>query len=137
MLMRAIRLLANRQPLQARELADPEPGEGEVVVDVQRAGICHSDAHYRGEAGRTALPVTLGHEVAGVVSAVGANVSGLKEGDRVALHYLVSCGTCERCRRHGEQFCATGAMLGKERDGGYAEKIAVPAINAVPVPDQV
>lgn len=135
--MRAIRLLANNQPLELRDLPDPTPGEGEIVIDVHCAGICHSDAHYRAELGRTAIPVTLGHEIAGVVSAAGANVHGVNKGDRVALHYLVSCGTCERCTRYGEQFCAQGAMLGKERDGGYAERIVVPASNAVPIPDEV
>jgi propanol-preferring alcohol dehydrogenase len=81
--------------------------------------------------------VTLGHEVAGVVSAVGPNVDRVRVGERVALHYLLSCGTCERCRNYGEQFCSTGAMIGKERDGGYAEKIVVPAGNAIPIPDEV
>jgi 2-desacetyl-2-hydroxyethyl bacteriochlorophyllide A dehydrogenase len=64
-------------------------------------------------------------------------VSDVRHGQRVALHYLLYCGTCEREKRHGEQFCADGAMLGKERDGGYAERILVPAANAVLVPDEV
>ena len=135
--MRAIRLIETNQQLQWADLADPAPGAGEIVVDVHRAGICHTDAHYRGGAGKTTLPVTLGHEVAGVVSAVGAGVTDVREGQRVALHYLVSCGTCPRCIRHGEQFCPTGEMLGKERDGGYAQRIVVPALNAIPVPDEV
>ena len=135
--MQTIRLLEQGQPLEPVDLPDPSPGEGEIVVTVQRAGICHTDAHYRAGAGKVTLPVTLGHEVAGVVSAVGANVSDVREGDRVALHYLVTCGTCERCQRHGEQFCATGAMIGKERDGGYAQRIVIPAANAIPIPDGV
>ncbi len=135
--MQAIRLIEYGKPLQSVEVPDPAPGEGEIVVDVHRAGICHTDAHYRAGSGKTALPVTVGHEIAGVVSAIGANVTGLREGERVALHYLVYCGTCERCRRYGEQFCASGEMLGKERDGGYAERIVVPAANAIPIPDEV
>jgi propanol-preferring alcohol dehydrogenase len=135
--MQTIRLFAPTQPLRFAALSSLSPGDGEIVVDVQRAGICHTDAHYRAGSGKTNLPVTLGHEVAGVVSAIGAGVSGLREGQRVALHYLVSCGTCERCRKHGEQFCSSGAMLGKERDGGYAEQIVVPAVNAIPIPDEV
>jgi propanol-preferring alcohol dehydrogenase len=135
--MHAIRLVEPTQPLQSSEVADPSPGPGEIVVDVQRAGICHTDAHYRSGTGKTNLPVTLGHEVAGVVSAVGAGVTGLREGQRVALHYLVSCGECPRCKRHGEQFCPTGQMIGKERDGGYAQRIVVPAFNAIPIPDGV
>ncbi len=107
------------------------------MVDIHRAGICHTDAHYRGGTGKTILPVTLGHEVAGVVSAVGDGVTDISEGQRVALHYLVYCGECERCRNFGEQFCSTGAMLGKDRDGGYAQRIVIPAINAIPIPDEV
>ena len=135
--MQTIRLVEPGQPLQLTDLPDPTPGPGEVVVDVHRAGICHTDAHYRAGAGKTNLPITLGHEVAGVVSAVGDGVKDVREGQRVALHYLVSCGTCERCQRHGEQFCESGAMLGKEHDGGYAQRIKVPAFNAVPIPDEV
>ncbi|HEY5610022.1 MAG TPA: alcohol dehydrogenase catalytic domain-containing protein, partial [Thermoanaerobaculia bacterium] len=123
--MRAIRLIETQRPLQLIEIGEPAPGSGEIVVDVRRAGICHSDAHYRSESGRATLPVTLGHEVAGVVSAIGTNVDRPQVGDRVALHYLISCGICERCRAYGEQFCSQGAMIGKERDGGYAEKIVV------------
>lgn len=135
--MHAIRLTESQQPLQHFELPDPTPGPGEIVVDVHRAGICHTDAHYRAGSGKTNLPITLGHEVAGVVSAIGANVTDVREGQRVALHYLVSCGTCERCRKFGEQFCPTGEMLGKERDGGYAQRLVIPAVNAIPIPDNV
>ena len=135
--MQAIRLVEPAQPLQSSDVADPSPGAGEVVVDVHRAGICHTDAHYRAGTGKTNLPITLGHEVAGVVSAVGEGVTDLREGQRVALHYLTSCGTCERCQKYGEQFCPEGGMLGKERDGGYAQRIVVPAFNAIPIPDGV
>ena len=113
------------------------PKQTSAVVDIRAAGICHSDAHYRADHGRVALPVTLGHEIAGVVAAAGENVDTLQPGDRVALHYLISCGTCGHCRRYGEQFCVNGEMLGKDRDGGFAEMIVVPAVNAVPIPDEV
>lgn len=135
--MQAIRLTAQQQPLEPADVPDPSPGGGEIVVDIHRAGICHTDAHYRAGSGKTNLPVTLGHEIAGVVSAIGDGVRDVRVGQRVALHYLVSCGTCERCRRYGEQFCPTGEMLGKERDGGYAQRIVVPAFNAIPIPDEV
>lgn len=135
--MRALRLTATSQPLELVELPDPSPGSDEIVVDIVRSGICHTDAHYRAGAGKTTLPVTLGHEIAGTVSAIGSSVASLAVGDRVALHYLVSCGTCERCQRYGEQFCSSGQMLGKERDGGYAERIVVPAVNAIPIPASV
>ncbi|HYO75308.1 MAG TPA: zinc-binding dehydrogenase, partial [Thermoanaerobaculia bacterium] len=63
--------------------------------------------------------------------------TGLQPGQRVAMHYLFYCGTCERCRKFGEQFCSEGGMIGKERDGGYAQRIVIPAVNAIPIPDEV
>src|SRR5436309_14658614 len=110
--MHAVRLTNRRSPLIDDEIGEPVAGPGDVVVDIRAAGICHSDAHYRAGGGSVNLPLTLGHEVAGVVAGTG---------HRVALHYL-----------HDD-----GRMLGKEVDGGYAERIAVPAANAVPIPDGV
>lgn len=135
--VRAVRLFHHRKPLVNATVTDPVPGPGEIVVEVRAAGICHSDAHYRADIGRASLPITLGHEVAGVVVDFAPDVQNAIAGDRVALHYLVSCGTCASCRRYGEQFCANGEMIGKDRDGGYAERIVVPAANAVPIPDEI
>jgi 2-desacetyl-2-hydroxyethyl bacteriochlorophyllide A dehydrogenase len=135
--VQAVRLLRPGTPLQNQTLKDPTPAAGEVVVDVIAAGICHSDAHYRAGDGRVALPLTLGHEIAGIISEVGEEVEHLQAGDRVALHYLIACGQCHACRHSGEQFCATGQMIGKDRDGGYAQYIVVPARNAVLVPEEV
>ncbi len=115
-------------------LEAPAPGPGELIVQVKAAGICHSDAHYRSGVGSTRHPLTLGHEVAGVVAAVGADVTAPRVGDRVCLHYLVTCGVCRECRAGREQFCATVEMIGKDRDGGYAELICVPARNVHPLP---
>jgi propanol-preferring alcohol dehydrogenase len=81
--------------------------------------------------------MTLGHEVAGVIEEVGAQVTNVNVGDRVCLHYLVTCGDCRYCATGNEQFCATGSMIGKYQDGGYAEYIAVPSRNAVPLPDDI
>jgi propanol-preferring alcohol dehydrogenase len=81
------------------------------------------------------LPLTLGHEVAGVVEQVGAEVKGFRLGDRVCLHYLATCGECAFCRDNNEQFCPHGAMIGKHRDGGYAEFILMPGRSVFPLPD--
>jgi propanol-preferring alcohol dehydrogenase len=106
-----------------------------VCVRVRAAGICHSDVHYRAGRSRVEpLPLTLGHEVAGDVVAVGHAVTTHAVGDRVCLHYLVTCGGCDACAAGREQFCATGSMLGHFTDGGWAEAIVVPARNAVPLP---
>jgi propanol-preferring alcohol dehydrogenase len=106
--VRALRLTAYGSPLEEQPVSEPA---GEVVVRIRAAGICHSDAHYRAGKGRTSLPVTPGHEIAGVT----------ESGERVALHYLLPGGD----------------MLGKEADGGYAESIAVPRANLVAIPDNV
>jgi propanol-preferring alcohol dehydrogenase len=113
-------------------------GDRDILVRVKAAGICHSDVHYRAGASPVgALPQTLGHEVAGVVESVGAQVSGLAAGDRVCLHYLLTCGDCTYCTSGHEQFCPHGQMLGKHTDGGYAEYIVLPARSAVPLPDEI
>jgi 2-desacetyl-2-hydroxyethyl bacteriochlorophyllide A dehydrogenase len=135
--MRAVRLTTFGQPLAATDIADPRCGPDDVVIAVRAAGICHSDAHYRGGRGVVPrLPRTLGHEIAGVVVARGANVAAPAIGDRVAVHYLVSCGACDGCA-FGEQFCVRGEMIGKDRDGGHAERVVVPARNAIAIADNV
>jgi len=136
--MKAVRLFEIGQPLELQEIPVPEVGEQDVLVRIKAAGICHSDVHYRaGTSPAGPLPVTLGHEVAGVVEQVGAHVTQIEPGDRVCLHYLVTCGQCEYCIRGHEQFCRQGRMIGKHRDGGYAELIAVPAQGVILLPDEI
>jgi 2-desacetyl-2-hydroxyethyl bacteriochlorophyllide A dehydrogenase len=136
--MKAVRMTQVGQPLQLQEIPVPTIGDGDMLVRVCAAGICHSDAHYR--AGRVPvhpLPLTLGHEVAGVVEQVGRQVTRVKVGDRVCLHYNITCGECYYCSTGSEQFCGKVLMLGHYTDGGYAEYIAAPARNAVALPDEI
>jgi propanol-preferring alcohol dehydrogenase len=136
--MKAVQLVEIGKPLELRDVPVPSVGQGDVLVRVKAAGICHSDVHYwAGTSSVGALPQTLGHEIAGIIEDVGAGVTNVAPGDRVCLHYLVTCGECYYCRTGNEQFCVQGEMLGKHRDGGYAEFIAVPARNAVCLPDEV
>lgn len=136
--MKAVRLVQVGKPLEDVEISAPEIGASEVLIRVAAAGICHSDAHYRAGISKIDnLPVTLGHEVAGDVERVGREVTSITAGDRVCVHYLVHCGSCEFCQRGLEQFCRTGQMIGKHRDGGYAEFIKVPARNAFALPDEI
>ena len=136
--MRAVRLVEIGQALQMCDVPEPALGDEDVLVRVRAAGICHSDVHYRaGVSPAGPLPITLGHEIAGVVEAVGERVTTAQPGDRVCLHYLVTCGNCTYCSQGNEQFCTTGAMLGKHRDGGYAEAIAVPARGVIALPDEI
>lgn len=136
--MKAIRLIEQKRPLELQEIDVPVIEPFEVLVRTRAAGICHSDAHYRNGTGSVKrLPLTPGHEVSGVIEEVGADVDGFSPGDRVCLHYLATCGECEACRGGYEMFCPTSEMLGKDRDGGYAEFVKVPARSTFPLPEEV
>jgi propanol-preferring alcohol dehydrogenase len=136
--MQAFQIVTEGQPLASVEILLADPGAGEVRVSIEAAGICRSDVHYlSGTRPAPQLPLVPGHEIAGSVDAVGPGVDTHAIGDRVCLHYLVTCGTCGFCLRGAEQFCETGQMLGLDRQGGYAEAIVVPARNAHHIPDEV
>ncbi len=136
--MKALRLIEPGRRLELQDVPMPSIGPRDVLVRVKAAGICHSDAHYRaGISPVHPLPLTLGHEVAGVIEQIGAEVTTAAAGDRVCLHYMVTCGDCFYCSIGSEQFCASGQMLGKNRDGGYAEYISIPARNAFRLPDEI
>jgi propanol-preferring alcohol dehydrogenase len=121
-----------------QEIPIPAVGERDVLIRIRAAGICHSDVHYR--AGRSSvgnLPQTLGPEIAGVVEGTGSQADRFQSGDRVCVHYQLSCGQCTYCSRGNEQFCHKGAMIGKHCDGGYAEYIAVPERNVMLLPAEI
>jgi len=136
--MKAVRLVKIGQPLEMHDVPVPEVRAQDVLVKVRAAGICHSDVHYRAGASLVRpLPLTLGHEVAGMVEQVGETVAGLQPGDRVCLHYMVTCGNCEYCNMGSEQFCTSGSMIGKYRPGGYAEYICLPARSVFKLPEEI
>jgi D-arabinose 1-dehydrogenase-like Zn-dependent alcohol dehydrogenase len=136
--MKAVRLNAIDSPLEEQGIELPSVGPTDILIRIRAAGICHSDAHYRaGVSPVKQLPLTLGHEVSGVIETIGADVKNFKVGDGVCLHYLVTCGTCAFCCAGNEQFCSTAEMIGKHRDGGYAEFIAVPERSVFRLPDEI
>ncbi len=136
--MKAVRFVGVNQPLEMQEIPVPEIGERDVLVRVKAAGICHSDAHYRaGISPVQPVPLTLGHEVAGVIEKAGAQVKNVQVGERVCLHYNLSCGDCYYCSTGNDQFCRHVLMIGHYTDGGYAEYIRVPARSAVHLPDEI
>lgn len=127
--MKAARLHAYKQPLVLDDIPTPRPGAGEVVVHVEGAGFCHSDIHVMdGEiAVLPKLPLTLGHENAGIVAATGAGVTAVREGDAVVVYGGWGCGRCDYCVTGCEQLCEAPQWAGlSERDGGYAEYLLVP-----------
>jgi L-iditol 2-dehydrogenase len=110
--------------VRLEEAADPEPGIGEVVCDVLACGVCASDVTDWYVARK--LPAVLGHEPAGVVSAIGEQVTSVSVGDRVAIHHHAPCGECRRCRRGHETLCERFRATGLD-PGGFAEQVRVPA----------
>jgi D-arabinose 1-dehydrogenase-like Zn-dependent alcohol dehydrogenase len=136
--MKAIRLIKSGLPLETQEVAIPQVGARDVLIRISAAGICHSDAHYRaGVSPVKSSPLTLGHEVAGTVEKAGADVVRFADGERVCVHYLVTCGHCVFCEAGTEQFCTAAQMIGKHRDGGYAEFIIVPERSVFHLPDEI
>lgn len=114
---------------------DPHPAAGEVVVAVRAAGICGSDVHgYLGATGRRRPGVVMGHEATGDVIEVGASVTSVQPGDRVALRSILACGVCDRCRHGQPNVCADRRGLGMQFDGAYAEQILVPAAMVMVMP---
>lgn len=116
--------------------------EGEVLIDVVAAGICGSDIHaYEWTPGyefmTAAMPVTIGHEFAGTVRAVGQGVTSFKQGDRVVCWPTVTCGQCRACTTNEPQHCQSRRIIGLHTNGGFADSVVVPAINCRPVPDHL
>ncbi|RBY97086.1 S-(hydroxymethyl)mycothiol dehydrogenase [Blastococcus sp. TF02-8] len=93
------------QPVGVETIVVPDPGPGEAVVDVQACGVCHTDLHYREGGINDAFPFLLGHEAAGVVSAVGEGVTNVAVGDFVVLNWRAVCGQCRACLKGEPQYC--------------------------------
>ncbi len=113
-------------PLVLRELDVPTPGPGQILVKTEACGVCHTDLHAaRGDwPVKPVPPFTPGHEGIGMVAALGAGVTGVKEGDRVGVPWLYSaCGHCEHCLSAWETVCAQAEFGGYTRNGGFAEYI--------------
>ena len=133
--MKAARLHARGRDLSVDSVPVPELGADDVLVKVEAAGICHSDVNYRdGVAPVARLPITLGHEFAGTVAEKGARATGVGIGDRVCVHYVVSCGKCGYCTSGMETYCERYRMIGKDVDGGFAEFACIPGRNVLRVP---
>jgi len=138
--VRALQLLAP-QRAELREVADPEPGPGEVLLAVGGAGVCHSDLHML-HAKRVLfpLPLVLGHEVAGTVAAVGPGVTGWEVGAGALVYLCWGCGRCRACVAGADNYCdayprSTVPGPGLGHPGGMADLVAVPARHLVPLGD--
>lgn len=136
-------LLTSPSTLTLTEIDTPEPGVGEVRIQIAACGICGSDVHgYTGSTGRRIPPLVMGHEAAGIIDAVGQNVSGQMIGQRVALDSTVFCGECEFCCNGKENLCTHRQVLGVScdaylRQGCFAEYAIVPERCVYPLPDRM
>lgn len=137
--MRAARYHGPGKPLAMEDVPMPSPGPGEALVRVRAAGVCHTDLHLlSGLLNLGVAPITLGHEMAGEVEAVGDGVSDAKPGDRVLAYYYVGCDSCEWCRKGLANLCdSIVAEYGFISDGAFAEYIKVPARNLVKLPESL
>ncbi len=139
--MRALQYTAFGRPPEIREVPIPEPGPGEVLVKTTAAGVCHSDEYFMSlppEEFETPLPLTLGHEGAGIVARLGSEVTGIREGDAVAVYGAWGCGSCRACAAGAENYCSGGEVPwpGIDAPGFMADYLLVPsARHLVPLGD--
>src|SRR5262245_10623355 len=138
--MRAMLLSANAAihtgPLRLAELPDPEPGPGEIRLRVRCCAICRTDLHViEGDLPTCQQPLIPGHQIVGVVDALGAGVTGWSTGQRAGVAWLrETCGACAFCRSQRENLCEGARFSGYHADGGYAEFAVVRADYAYPLP---
>ena len=136
--MRAVVFERYGEPAEVREVADPVPAPHGVVVRVEATGLCRSDWHgWMGHDPDIALPHVPGHELAGVVEAVGARVSGWRAGDRVTVPFVCACGSCPSCAAGDQQVCERQTQPGFTHWGSFAEFVALDHadVNLVAMPE--
>lgn len=150
--MKAYRLVTpapiETNPIEMDDLPLPQPGHGQVRIKISMCGVCHTDLHTaEGEIQPSHLPVTLGHQVIGIVDALPPSTkhqtASLKRGNlhigqRVGVPWLYSaCGTCQYCQRGKENLCPNAKFTGFHVDGGYAEYMLAEARYVLPIPESI
>jgi len=149
---RAFAAVAADKPLEPYGFDRRDPGPDDVAIEIKYCGVCHSDLHIaQNDLGNTRYPIVPGHEIAGIVTAVGSNVTRFKEGDRVGVGCMVdSCRICASCQEGLEQYCVPGmtqtygspdpkgAEVGqKVTQGGYSDRITVDQNYVLSIPDSI
>jgi propanol-preferring alcohol dehydrogenase len=136
--MRAMVLERIGTPLVMREREVPQPGTGEILIEVAACGVCRTDLHVvDGDLKDPKLPIVPGHEIVGRVAAMGQGVSGFARGERVGVPWLgATCGVCPYCRSGRENLCDAPLFTGYTRDGGYATHTLADARYCFPLPER-
>ncbi len=139
-----MKALVKIKPERGIELMDvplPEVGHNDVLVKVKKTAICGTDIHiYNWDAWAkqtVPLPLTIGHEFVGEIVEIGADVKGLKIGDRISGEGHIACGFCRNCRAGRRHVCRKNVSLGVTRNGCFAEYVVIPAVNAYPLPPSI
>ncbi|MBI1257012.1 MAG: alcohol dehydrogenase catalytic domain-containing protein [Chloroflexi bacterium] len=133
--MKAV-VLENKGVMTTQDVPTPTPSQGQILLKVNAASICGSDIS-RYVKGHRMYPLILGHEVAGVIEAVGQDVSDDLLGKHAAIIPLVPCFHCEECQRGYYSACHTYSFIGSRRNGGFAEYVEIPERNALILPDDL
>ena len=139
--MKAALLEQFGEPLAVRDVPEPVPGPGQILIRVEACGLCHSDLHvargeWEGFKPRMPMPVILGHEAAGRVERLGAGSARFREGDRVGVPWFFwTCGACRYCRSDQEVFCDRSEITGVTVHGGFAECLVAWETHALPIPE--
>jgi 2-desacetyl-2-hydroxyethyl bacteriochlorophyllide A dehydrogenase len=124
--------------LDFRDVPEPSPEPGEVVVRIAAVGICGSELHgFVTHAARRTPPAIFGHEFCGQVAELGPGVTGYQQGDWVGVNSVIACGQCEDCLDANVHLCRDGEVFGMKRPGGFAEYCAVPVSTLLPLPGTV
>jgi propanol-preferring alcohol dehydrogenase len=136
--MRAMQLLEENGVLIASDIPVPEPSAQQILIRVKACGVCRTDLHVvDGELHGGKMPIVPGHEIVGVVEAVGPEVESVAKGQRVGVPWLGStCGHCDYCRSGRENLCDSARFTGFNIDGGYAEFVVADARFCFPLPDE-
>ena len=134
--MRAMVFKKAGAPLVLKDVPDPVPGEGEIRIKVTACAVCRTDLHVvDGDLKKPKLPLIPGHEIIGVVDALGPGAAGFAVGDRVGVPWLGhTCGRCVYCQRRQENLCEAAEFTGYTRDGGFAEYAVADAHYCFPIP---
>ena len=135
--MKAMILERQGLPLKAAELPDPTPGPRQILIHVRTCGVCRTDLHVvDGDLTEPKLPVVPGHQIVGIVEALGEGATGFAPGDRIGVPWLGgSCGQCRYCTSGQENLCASARYTGYQIDGGFAELCVADQRFCFPIPE--
>ena len=139
--MKALVKAKPEEGIWLQDVPTPDIGHNDVLIQIRKSAICGTDVHiYNWDdwSSRTVpVPMTVGHEYAGVVVELGSEVRGLKVGDRVSGEGHITCGHCRNCRAGRRHLCRNTKGVGVDRPGSFAEYLSLPAVNAFPLPEGI